>query len=259
MSLNNAKAFNSQLKRVASYLEKLVSEGPFLIISHYDADGLSSAAIIANILIKRKTSFHIKIIEQPSAEDLRLLIEKYPEYKCLILCDMGSRHRKLLEEMAVNLKLNIVILDHHIPSAESVSSEKIHEVNPWNYGINGSTQVSTAGITYLLAKELDKDVGEKSVHLAVIGALGDRQDQGEKCDFLGLNKLILKDALERKIISREINIRLFGIRRRPLHKCLEYTIEPYIPGLTGDERACIDFLKRISIEPFDHEGKPRYL
>jgi len=259
--LNEAtKAFLKHIPQIAEQLEDFIEEGPILLLSHYDADGLTSAAILIHLFIEKQTVFHLKIIEQPSAEDLRKVVSEYKHYNSIVLCDMGSRHGLLLHKFSKKYSKKIAVIDHHTPSQDiSHTQGSFLELNPWRYGINGSVHVSSAGLAYLIIKELDKKVGEKTIHLALVGALGDRQDQGEKCDFLGLNKLILSEALEKGIVTREIGLRLFGIRRRPLYKCLEYTIDPFIPGLSGDEKACIDFLNSISIEPFFKDGRPKML
>ena len=43
------------------------------------------------------------------------------------------------------------------------------------------------------------------------------------------------------------DIKLFGRQTRPVYKMLEYSQDPYLPGLSGKEDACIDFLKEIGI------------
>jgi RecJ-like exonuclease len=40
---------------------------------------------------------------------------------------------------------------------------------------------------------------------------------------------------------------LFGRQTRPVFKMLEYSQDPYLPGLSGDEDACIAFLKEVGV------------
>jgi RecJ-like exonuclease len=46
---------------------------------------------------------------------------------------------------------------------------------------------------------------------------------------------------------------LFGINTKPLHKVLEYSTNPYIPGVSGSESGAIQFLHQLGIEPKDGE------
>lgn len=260
MSNEATEEFLKHISQKASQLEDFIEEEPVLLLSHYDADGLTAASVLVHLLIEKNAVFHLKIIEQPSAEDLEKVVSECKHYNSIILCDMGSRHGSLLSNFSQKYSKKIAVIDHHTPPQETPETTKFFlEVNPWRHGVNGSLHVSSSGLAYLMVKELDSKISEKVVHLALIGALGDRQDQGERCDFLGVNKLILNEAIEKKIVSREIGLRLFGIRRRPLYKCLEYTIDPFIPGLSGDEKACIEFLRSISIEPFFSDGRPKMI
>src|SRR5690606_5742776 len=43
------------------------------------------------------------------------------------------------------------------------------------------------------------------------------------------------------------DLKLFGKQTRPVFKMLEFSSDPYIPGLSGDEDACISFLKEQGI------------
>jgi len=52
-----------------------------------------------------------------------------------------------------------------------------------------------------------------------------------------LNKIEIKKGL-----------RMFGMQTKPLHKILEYSTDPYIPGVTGNEQGAVMFLKEYGIE-----------
>ena len=42
---------------------------------------------------------------------------------------------------------------------------------------------------------------------------------------------------------------MFGSQTRPLYKVLEYSTDPYIPGITGNEQSAIEFLNEVGIDP----------
>jgi RecJ-like exonuclease len=79
----------------------------------------------------------------------------------------------------------------------------------------------------------------------VIGAIGDMQ---ESKGFIGLNNEILKDAIQSRKIEIKDGLRMFGMQTKPLHKVLEYSTDPYVPGVTGNEKGAIRFLGEIGIE-----------
>jgi RecJ-like exonuclease len=66
-----------------------------------------------------------------------------------------------------------------------------------------------------------------------------------------LNKKILDDAVEIGKIEIKKGLRLFGAQTRPIHKVLEYSTDPYIPGVSGSESRAIQFLHQLGIEPKD--------
>ena len=94
----------------------------------------------------------------------------------------------------------------------------------------------------MFAKSISKDC-EKLAHLAIIGAIGDVQET--KGELKQLNKEILQTAVKKGFLKVKKGIRLFGMQTKPLHKVLEYSTDPYIPGVTGSESGAIQFLHQI--------------
>ena len=64
-----------------------------------------------------------------------------------------------------------------------------------------------------------------------------------------LNNEILETAVKHRKIKVEKGLRLFGVHTKPIHKVLEYSTDPYIPGISGNESGAIQFLHQIGIEP----------
>ena len=89
---------------------------------------------------------------------------------------------------------NWVIIDHHEISKGNTNRDYDSQIiNAWKYGFDGSSEISSGGLTYLLASMLDKKNRDLSA-IAVIAALGERQDQGDKKTLVGMNSEILKTA-----------------------------------------------------------------
>lgn len=236
-----SQEFSRQLERAASTINRC-DERRVLLASHYDADGLSAASILLKALAETGFVVHLIILEQitPSSfERLQALARNYP---LVILSDMGSGSLKELSK----LEADVIVLDHHLPQE---GRGRIVEVNPNRCGIDGSREVSSSGLAYLLAREL---LGERAVDfapLAIVGALGDRQDVGERFRLTGVNRRIVREAVEAGLVEERIDLRLFGGPARPISKALAYTTDPFLPGLTGEEGSAVAFLKSINIEP----------
>ena len=218
------------------------------VVSHLDCDGLTAAAIIIKALMREGLNFSVSIVKQLNATILDELSRE--EYNCYIFTDLGSGYLSLIEEKLDGKE--IFVLDHHKP--EKVEN-RIHHVNPHNFNIDGGKDISGAGVTYMFAKMLGEQ-NKDLAHLAIIGAIGDIQ---EKKGFKGLNPEILNDAVESGKMEVKKGLSMFGSQTKPLHKVLEYSTDPYIPGVTGSEKGSTNFLNDLGISIKDKEGKHKKL
>lgn len=213
----------------------LASFGTVHIVSHLDCDGICSAAIIMQTLKTLGRNYTLELLPQLSYEKIKEL-EKIPE-ETILFTDLGSAHLGAIEE---TINKQIFILDHHKPN-KSVSKKNITHVNPHNYGIDGGLEISGSGVAYYFSKEL---VTESLADFAVIGAIGDSQEKG---NFKGLNNEILNESVQKGLVNVKKDLRFFGLYSKPLHKLLTLSYDTYIPGITGNEHAAINFIKALGI------------
>jgi len=194
------------------------------IISHYDTDGITSAAIMTRALARLKKRFSVKIVKHLEPELLKEL-----NGDLILFLDLGS---SFLERLS-HLNKEIIVIDHHeIPSK---IPENLTVVNPRIYG---EEEISAAGLTYLFCKELDEK-NKDLANLAVIGMVGDMLGR----EIGKLNNDILKDA--------EIKVKkglLIYPATRPIHKTLEFSSGFYIPGVTGNSRGVFELLNDAGIK-----------
>lgn len=206
------------------------------IISHIDADGITSAAILIKTLQKLNIKFSLSFVKQLTIKLLNQL--KREDYQNYIFLDLGSGN--LNEINSVLKDKNIFVFDHHLP--QQIETNFTH-INPHLFGNDGGIEISGAGVIYLLSKTINIENKELS-YLAIIGAIGDMQ---ERKGFTGLNKEILQDAIDSNKIEIKIGLRMFGSYTRPLYKLLQYSTDPYIPGITGNEESTLEFLENLKI------------
>ncbi len=231
------------LEKAAEFLKK---NDDFLVICHYDADGLTSGAIMGLTLKRLGKKF--EIMASKALDDERIKKIKEKGKKNLIFVDLGS---STLEKIEDQLKeFNVLISDHHKPDKEKTF---FLNVNPHYYGIDGAREISGAGVTYLIAKK----VNEKNIDLAkiaIIGAVGDMQDKEGK--LIGENRKILKDAVKSGELIVKKDLRLYGRYSRPLTQFLAYSTDPFLPGLVGEEEECARFITSLGI-PLKKDDKWR--
>ncbi|MBI2674865.1 MAG: DHH family phosphoesterase [Candidatus Aenigmarchaeota archaeon] len=239
-----------QAKRIADII---ASSDGIRIISHFDCDGIASASIISKALIRLKKRFHVSLVKQLDAEKIEELSSE--PSACFIFLDIGSGQ---LDAIAAHLKgKTVIIADHHQLQSDA-QYENISHLNPLLFGIEEN--ISGAGMSYIIARAIDR-LNRDLSQIAIVGAIGDAQigSIGKEWGLLGLNREILKDAVAEGKIKVGKGIRLFGRYTRPVHKALEYCIEPYIPGISGSESAAVHFLHEAGIEIARNDGSFRTL
>jgi len=238
------KQFKESLKDAAKIFKKIENK-TIRIVSHLDCDGICACSILIKALNNENRKYSVSIVQQLNKQVIEELSNENNE--CIIFSDLGSGQLS-----NINCFLNekkIFILDHHELEKADINENIVH-VNPHLFGIDGGNEISGAGVVYMFAEHLDEK-NKEFAHLAVIGAIGDIQ---EKNGFSELNNEILEKAVEYKKIRVERGLRFFGIQTRPIHKVLEYSSDPYIPGVSGSESGAIQFLHQIGIDPKNKKG-----
>jgi RecJ-like exonuclease len=84
--------------------------------------------------------------------------------------------------------------------------------------------------------------------IAVVAALGDRQDQGEKKSFTGINSEIVNVAKKYGQLEVDLDLLLVGRETRPLPDALAFTSQPFIEGLTWNRDTCLSLLNSSGIK-----------
>jgi RecJ-like exonuclease len=240
------QGFFNSFQEANSLFNKHAQNDSFIrLVTHNDADGLSSGGILALVTLRMNARFKIS---SEKKLDYKLIARLKEENSDLIIfSDFGSGY---LDLIAKSLKRDIIILDHHLPM--ELDANNIVHINPMLYNIDGAKEIAASGISYFLAKYIDPKNVDLS-WLGILGALGDQQDKGERKSLIGLNKIIEADAEKTHLLEKKVGLLFYGYETRPLGKAIAYTTIPYIPGLSGNESGCIALLKEIGIEILDGE------
>jgi len=212
--------------------KELTENDDFFILSHHDADGITSCAITVGLLRSLGKNVDYACMKQIDS----FTVEKIREYagRTVVLTDFGSGQLSLLEEHGVK---DYFVIDHHPPERGYA-----RQINPNEYGYNGGSDISGAGTAYFVARAIGH---MEMAHIAVVGAVGDMQDSS---GALGsINRVILEDGVLNNTLLIEKDIRLFGRQSRSLVQMLAYSSEPIIPGLTGNQAACAQFIESLGI------------
>ncbi|MDG6250294.1 DHH family phosphoesterase, partial [Methanocalculus sp.] len=216
------------------------------IISHIDADGIASEAILKEAIEREKTPCESVFLRQLEP----LMMKWVPKDDSLkLFVDLGAGQQNLIEEHGLSYD-EVLILDHHIGQPAKI---EYRQVNCLPYGI---TKLSAAGIAYLVAREMN-DANRDLAKLAVVGNVGDMMAR-EGCGLIGPAREIALDGVEAgnvMAISHDLNC--YGLSTRPVHICLSYSDDPVLPGISNNPNGAQIFLERLGIRLRDPEGQWR--
>jgi Single-stranded DNA-specific exonuclease len=199
------------------------------VISHNDADGLTSAGIICQALMRKDIRFHTTIVPRLDRSVVDIVKASAADDDLVLFCDMGSGQSEIISE----IKQEIVVLDHHVPVGKTPAKVL---VNPHLVGIDGAMHISGSGTTFFVAMEMEP-ANIDLAGLAIAGAVGDKQL------FSTLNGHILEEAVNAEVVTVKKGLR---IGDGDLAKVLEYTPEPYL-DITGDREKIDNFLDILGL------------
>ena len=157
----------------------------FSITTHSDCDGLVSGAILASALERADAKFTIRTIPEFETDSVKSLGRDVN-----LITDLGSAHASEIES---KIGGEWFVLDHH--NAPDLEMENQKVINSWKFGIDGGSEACSGTMAYLASMALDSENLDLS-KIALVAAIGDRQDKGEGKTMLGENAKVLKTAVD---------------------------------------------------------------
>lgn len=247
MKAGTCNQLDEQARKIA---EKVLGSSSVVVASHIDADGISAASVASSALDRAGIEHEVIFLKKLDEDAIRLLCRR-AEKSLVWLTDLGSAYASSFGAS------NVVITDHHelddhqgrpeapIQTTLFSYADLLH-LNPQLFGYAGARDISGAGLAYLVAVEMDRG-NEGLVGLPVIGAIGDMQDL-EARRLTSLNAGIAEAGVKSGRIKKSLDLRLFGTETRSLTKLLEYSSDPFLPGLSNNPVGCEEFLRLQKIE-----------
>ncbi|MFC4249695.1 DHH family phosphoesterase [Natribaculum luteum] len=227
--------------RAAACARRLREADRVLLASHIDADGLTSAAVAASALERAEIPFETVFEKQLDAEAIAQIAAT--EYDTVLFTDFGSGQLDVITDHEDAGDFTPVIADHHQPA----DAETAYHLNPLLFGIDGASELSGAGASYVLARALENGSSNRDLAaLAVVGAVGDMQASGG--ELHGANERIVQEGIEAGVLETATDLTLYGKQTRPLPKLLEYATDVHIPGISNDAGGALRFLDGLDLE-----------
>jgi len=206
------------------------------IVSHIDADGISTESILAQALAREGMAVRSVFVRQLEPMAMRH-VPKDDSLK--VFTDLGAGQQSLLEEHGLSAD-EVLILDHHVGQPCGTAYPQVNSLD------HGITRMSAAGVAYLVAKALDS-TNIDLAKLAVIGNVGDMMAR-ENCGLVGPVRDIVQDGVEYgNIVVQTRDLNCYGTSTRPVHVCLGYCDDPYIDGISNSTSSALRFLERLGV------------
>jgi RecJ-like exonuclease len=229
-----------------------------LLVSHIDADGLTSAGVAATAL--RRADIPFETVFKKQLDDREVASIAAREYDTVLFTDFGSGQLDAIAEYERRGAFTPVIADHHQPAD---AGTEFH-LNPLLEGIDGASELSGAGAAYLLARALedanangDGRDNRDLAALAVVGAVGDMQASGG--ELHGANAALVEDGVAAGVLEESTDLAVYGKQTRPLPKLLEYATDVFVPGISNSQRGAVEFLSELDVDCRDGEDWKRWV
>lgn len=192
------------------------------VISHNDADGITSAGLISSALARAGVPFHTTLVQR--LDEASVAGIEGP----VVFCDMGSGQPDIISR----IKGDVFVLDHHRP----VGTLGCMNLNPHQFGIDGAFEMSASGTVYSVVRKMGDNADLSG--LALVGAMGDRQA------FIGANRSIFEEALASGAIETRPGLKMAG--DGPVDEIFTRSIEPLM-DITGDTQGMKAFLDEVGV------------
>src|SRR5918995_4847872 len=121
------------------------------IITHLDADGITSGSIMAMALRRMGVRYSVRAVSDMNSSVVEKMKADGRDF--YVVTDLGAGWASHLRNA---LGDKWVIIDHHeIIEEEILADNEAQILNPWKFGVDGGREVSAGGMAYMVASTLD--------------------------------------------------------------------------------------------------------
>ncbi len=237
--------FEDQLKLFCEKINS-IKEKEYNILVNASPDGIAAGSILANSLIKNNAAVSFRAVTKDILDSCE---DSYNNRFCIFI-DFPS---ELIFKFQKTFKRGIFINHDLIPENQL---DRITEdfLNPSKYGINGNYEISSSGISYLLGTKLKKDENDL-IHLAIVGAISEKQDIGENKSFVGINLKIFSEAQKNDVVKMESGLVIMRKNNTPLPEAIASTFNPFIYGITGNIENCKKIFRNVAFDNLNNKWR----
>ena len=211
----NPFLFRDMQKSVDLIIKHIKEGNKIIVYGDYDADGVTSSAVLAEALITLHAQVEIylpdRVSEGYGLNQQALQQLKDNGAKLIITVDTGIRNKEEVA-FAQSLGLEVIITDHHVlpetkeelPDCPIIDPADKSDAYPWPYlaGVGVAFKLVSAVLSQSkLETEQKRLIAERSLDLVAVGTIADM------VSLLGENRLLVKKGLEILNENRRLGLR----------------------------------------------------
>jgi hypothetical protein len=194
---------------------KLHDSDRLVVVSAPHLQSILGAAIIAGSCYQTGRPFHITFVDPfVNVEEINALGVKHAKSTVLYIGTQNTGKKRLRKGKGYPLFIGC-------------DFSSIHEEAP----VIGNTAVVTAAAYVFASKKLS--VSERALGLAGLGTISNKIALTKK---RGAHQDLLKKAINQKLIEARKGFKVYGVNSVPLSDAFLYSINPYLPGISGNSR-----------------------
>src|SRR5581483_4235289 len=127
------------------------AEEEICLITHLDADGITSGSIMAAALGRMGARFSLRTVSDMNGPLISSL--KAENHDLVVFTDIGGGWASELEK---SFQGKWLVIDHHqLSGEEMITDDSNHIFNAWKYSVDGGLEISAGGMAYAVAVGLD--------------------------------------------------------------------------------------------------------
>jgi len=227
------------IQSLSSYIQNL--KGFTAILTHYDADGISSGGIFARLFSSLNKKFILRSTPDLSDEVLNeffsITAQNY------IILDMGSGDiRDIYDKWRILDGDKLIVIDHHKILQDIPDDPNLTLLNPELYDLDGGKFGCTSVLTSLISYFISYD--PYHLEIGVVGATGDMQLLN---DVKEINRVLLDLAIKENMVEKERDFIFFVNKNMPLYRAITWNYIPYIPGFSGRDDIGFQIMRKADI------------
>lgn len=244
----NEKYLTDAAKKFANLLiEKINNKQDILILAPSSVDGLISSSIIFYALQQIGGRCTTRITNN---FELFLSNLREQDHDYYIFIDYAFSNYN-----PINKKFNnkCIFIDHSSPFANDLSVISDLCFHTDLYDINGIQEVSSGGLSFLIAQHIDKSVNFLSP-LTIVSALAENQDIGENRSLVSINKNLCNLSVELGLVNINQDLAFSLYDHLPIHQSISSVYFPFIDGITWNDDECLSIVKNSGVSLKDEHG-----